>query len=166
MKKLIYSLLLAGVMLAGCQTTQLVINTPTPDPNWPTLDTVDNIVIVQPKSGGELRLASLTNGQTWSLSKVLPTSYEWENVFYNPWSPDGYKLILIARSSLAISLHLVDIKSRTVTKLYESKHMYRVQQIYWSRDGKHVLFTEQVDIEPYQDKLMSLDIATGKSEIR
>lgn len=163
MKKLVSFVL--GLMLTGCQVTQSALVTVTPDPDWPSPEAFSSLVVVQPKGGGNLSLLNLASGQTWRLLNVLPTDYEWENVFYNPWSPEGERLALIAHTSSAISLHLVDIKNQTVTLLYESKLMYRVQAIYWSHDGQRILFTEQADSKPYHDKLISFDIRTGETRL-
>ncbi len=99
----------------------------------------------------ELRLLSVTSGESWSLTKDADVS---AGAF--AWSPDGGRLVFSAQDKAAEPVWAVDVASSKVSKIVEGGANFDFSQ---SRDARFMVFTRAALNRPAE--VMLHRFATG-----
>lgn len=74
-------------------------------------------------------------------------------------------IAFLVSSPSAVALQIVSLNSQIIKFLYENRQVYRIQQLYWAPDGRHILITTREDVAPYKDALVAVDVSSGKPQV-
>jgi len=97
-------------------------------------------------SGGAVNIWIINSGDGGGAANLTMGGYS--NCYYPSWSPDGAKIVFMAAQSSKSQLFIIDVNTKTVTKLIDDTgHNYQYPA--WSPDGGKIAFCSDRDSSGY-----------------
>jgi len=149
---------------SDCQSYQPIpadVMMSSPKPSW-SPDEKSVALISRKESGVYLQTQTvicddLSNPDCLGDPVMYPTDYN--RVFWVGWSPDGQSIALVGQRGFDdIWLYIIDVDTQEIRTF---DLMLYSQDLSWSPDSQHMVFTRQGSVLPLRSNIALLDVQSG-----